>query len=816
VQPSSKYWHRWANFTTRYPRIIVLSVLAVTCFFTYALTYIKVRTNLKEFLSAESIEFFHSVEEKFDLGRFHTIIFETQTNKSLLEPELMHLQLRTLQEIKKRFNVKTYSIIEGIDEGFKRVRKKSLLDYDEYTPFAEALLALSGPRTVRDLEKVSRHFTSHPEAIHFYAKLRAAGALLPGVMGGGASDWKFSVPYIKAIKVLVEIEPALSIAQYTDLLVAMREFTDSAAVPGLNIYHSSVEIETHDIDVHARKNVFLMGLLLLIADFLLLWTIFKSQREVWVSLIIMITSCLWTFGAAALLGIQLSFLQLLVLPILLGTGIDDSVVFGRRLIEELDQQKPLTETIASVYAATGNGIFLTTFTTFLAFLCGALLARSYAISSFNILVSLSMVVVFFLTILLQGSIRSLPIRTAVKKKAPRVEKNQASPPFLLGGPTRLALKGLINRPRIILLCTGMLWLLACLSMMNLESRHQQTDFLRRGMPSYVAHELREKYFGRSASSYVMIEGNVEDPQVLMKTRLFIERMKQHPLIEKVLGRPSTDSIFDLIDKKMMRIRPTTDIVAILDQITQDDSTANYVLDKSYKEQARHRVHKSGAHYDGLLIHSFVELEPAEVLRNEMKMLQRDFEDVGLGEISGITMQMGGAAFTFARESGFYIRDFTRSFLLSLLVNALVLLILWRKFWHAALAVLPILISVSLTLGGMAAVGIPLNPLNLIIGAIVVGLGIDYPIHIIERFEEERKRNPQLTSLATAQTVLKQMGPYLWGACLTSIIGFCASVVLAMPIAESFGLLTGLALFLAYAATIFIVPILLIKLPLERN
>ena len=117
---------------------------------------------------------------------------------------------------------------------------------------------------------------------------------------------------------------------------------------------------------------------------------------------------------------------------------------------------------------------------------------------------------------------------------------------------------------------------------------------------------------------------------------------------------------------------------------------------------------------------------------------------------------------------------------------------------------------------MAAVGIPLNPLNLIIGAIVVGLGIDYPIHIIERFEEERKRNPQLRSLATAQTVLKQMGPYLWGACLTSIIGFCASVVLAMPIAESFGLLTGLALFLAYAATIFIVPILLIKLPLERN
>lgn len=155
----------------------------------------------------------------------------------------------------------------------------------------------------------------------------------------------------------------------------------------------------------------------------------------------------------------------------------------------------------------------------------------------------------------------------------------------------------------------------------------------------------------------------------------------------------------------------------------------------------------------------------------------------------------------------YFRNFLQSFFLSLLVTFLVLIIVWRKLWPSLLGMLPLLLSVTLTMGLMPLFGVKLNILNLCIGTIVVGLGIDYPIHIIERFNEERKDG--VTVLQAIQTVLSTMGPALFGSALTTVAGFAAACVLAMPLAESFGIFTGIAILLAYLGSIFVLPVLLV-------
>ena len=67
------------------------------------------------------------------------------------------------------------------------------------------------------------------------------------------------------------------------------------------------------------------------------------------------------------------------------------------------------------------------------------------------------------------------------------------------------------------------------------------------------------------------------------------------------------------------------------------------------------------------------------------------------------------------------------------------MLVWRRPGRAALRLAPFLVAVSVTLGVMAISGVSLTALNVSIGAIVVGLGIDYPIHIIERFYQARSR-----------------------------------------------------------------------------
>jgi predicted RND superfamily exporter protein len=111
---------------------------------------------------------------------------------------------------------------------------------------------------------------------------------------------------------------------------------------------------------------------------------------------------------------------------------------------------------------------------------------------------------------------------------------------------------------------------------------------------------------------------------------------------------------------------------------------------------------------------------------------------------------------------------------------------------------------------MPVFGVDLNPLNLGIGAIVVGLGIDYPIHVLERFDEERKGRGR-SARDAARITLETLGPTMMACMLTTVVGFAASCVMLLPMSTSFGLLTGAAVLLVYLATLFVLPALLVWL-----
>jgi hypothetical protein len=144
----------------------------------------------------------------------------------------------------------------------------------------------------------------------------------------------------------------------------------------------------------------------------------------------------------------------------------------------------------------------------------------------------------------------------------------------------------------------------------------------------------------------------------------------------------------------------------------------------------------------------------------------------------------------------------------LLANGVVLLIAWRRVRSTLLALLPMVLATVLVVGSMPIFGVSLNPLNLGIGAIIVGLGVDYPIHILERCAEERRLRGRSRAEA-ARVAVDEMGPHMLAGMLTTAVGFCASCVLLLPMSTSFGLLTGAAIVLVYLATLFLLPPLMV-------
>ena len=801
------FWRRTADFSIRYARAILVVAAVITVVLGAAMFRIETDTDLNGFIRPEARELADQIEAQFDEGGQLNLIFESRSDRSLLEPELLHKQLRIMQVLKERYSATTFSLVEGIDEGLLRVKRKSLLDYDAYTPIAEGILGLAGGRTVRDLEKVSRHMVSHPEAISFYAKLRIASAIGGSTEGPGARKTTYGTPYVKAIRAFARLDSDYSDEERRRILDEIPLLIQSMGEPDLNVFALNDQLMSQELDQRSRQNAMALGLTALLVDTLCLWFLFRSRRELLVVLTILGVASVWTFGTAALLGVRFSFFHLVALPILLGTGIDDTLVFGRRLAEERAKRSEFSEALRATFEGVGNAIVLTTFTTLIAFLITGATATTEIIRSFFLFVALSMLIVFLVSIFLQGAIRT----ELERRDRAAGREHLTSPPSPLEACTKLMTRGsrwMIQHGHPVLIVTGVLVVAAGMLATQVRSEMRREDLVRPGMQTYDASEAIDTYFGDSRVGYLLITGEVENPILVQKLKLLQEQLGNRPEVQQVLRKANVESIIDLIDKLRIRITSEMPVREVFDRITENQRTANYVLDQSFRDAAQYVVHKTGDQYDGLLMRFYTSGGHTSHALAATAAIEQELTALELDQIPGIDIRLGGGDIAYSTEAIYYVELLIRSFLLSLIANWIVLFLVWRRGLPSFMAIAPVVVAVTLIVGMMGIFGIRLNILNVAVGAIAIGLGLDYPIHLIERFLEEREKG-RSSAEATA-TALDTMGPHILASALTTVMGFGAACVLALPMAVSFGLLTGAAIALVYLASMLVLPVLLVR------
>ena len=137
---------------------------------------------------------------------------------------------------------------------------------------------------------------------------------------------------------------------------------------------------------------------------------------------------------------------------------------------------------------------------------------------------------------------------------------------------------------------------------------------------------------------------------------------------------------------------------------------------------------------------------------------------------------------------------------------LVLLITFRSIKYALVTVLPIGLVVSWLYGIMYLGGYSLNLVTATIGAISIGVGIDFSIHITQRFREELRKSNYSQAL---EKTLNGTGIALLGSAISSIVGFGIMGFAPMPMFASFGQITSIMIFLALISSVFVLPSLLV-------
>lgn len=127
--------------------------------------------------------------------------------------------------------------------------------------------------------------------------------------------------------------------------------------------------------------------------FLLLLMDFKSIKTALGAMVPLLLSVIWLFGIMGFFGIELTIVNVIGLPLILGIGIDDGVHIVHRC--KIEGKERLPYAVSSI----GRAIFLTTLTTMLGF--GSLIPSVYrGYTSLGILITIGIGLCFFTSVVI--------------------------------------------------------------------------------------------------------------------------------------------------------------------------------------------------------------------------------------------------------------------------------------------------------------------------------------------------------------------------------------------------------------------------------
>ncbi len=131
----------------------------------------------------------------------------------------------------------------------------------------------------------------------------------------------------------------------------------------------------------------------------------------------------------------------------------------------------------------------------------------------------------------------------------------------------------------------------------------------------------------------------------------------------------------------------------------------------------------------------------------------------------------------------------------------------RSLRLAAVVIVPILMTVAWLYAFMEVFGFAINVVTATIGAVSIGIGIDFAIHYTMRYREELATAP--APLDAVQIAGDGTGMALIASASSSVVGFAILAFAPMPLFASYGFLTAVMIFMALAASLLVLPGLLL-------
>jgi hypothetical protein len=529
----------------------------------------------------------------------------------------------------------------------------------------------------------------------------------------------------------------------------------------------------------------------------------------------------WTLGLTAVFIDRLSFVTCAFGAALVGLGIDYSIHIYNRYIEEQQRRpRPAAEALEIALTRTGQGILLSALTAAVAFF-------GICFTRFEGLVELGLIGGIGVFCSLAATLFVLPPLILLSERLP-ARLGSHRPPSSLGlGRIATAVR---SHPRLTVMI-GLL-LTAYLGYHAQHVRFEQDVNALRELPEHYDDLIRrtENRFELPASQIIAIVGGATLEEALRQNdQLYDRLMRAVPQGYPVLGFDSMRTILASIAtqeqarNRLTGILDSPDLEArirdearrhnfdrpvirtLLDQLdgwrrlTTESATLVFGGESSLAlaDRVRRYVYRDATHS---LIATHIYLRPADWHR-----LQEDFIAFLTRGGNGQT-EITGVPIVAHALRNILIHGMSWAVVLVSLAVFLLLIAHFRAVRKALLAMTPVLCSMVWTLGAMSLFGMPLNFLSALVIPLIVGLGIDDGIHILQRYYESARSN--------IEDAVEQTGRAVAFTSLTTILAFSTFFFASFRGIREIGIVAVMGIGFALIAALVFVPALL-KLGGER-
>jgi len=464
--------------------------------------------------------------------------------------------------------------------------------------------------------------------------------------------------------------------------------------------------------------IYMVAIISFATLYLIMYAFHRDLKTSFIAIIPVLYSVGLTFGTMGMMPVEFAPTVIAVLPLLGALGISYSLHMINYFIEVMRKGKE--KAVKKMIGTTGRAVFLSAITTVVGF-ASLITSEMPPIANMGLAFVIGVLYAFISTmILIPALLLAFP-----PEKSMELKWN--------------SLANLTRHRKQIFLVLFAISILSLAAIPHVSTKTSVWEMMPHKMNSYQKMMEYSGKFNAGQSGVILV--NTSSPEGLLEPD-FLEKLDEmERIINTGVENTSAYSIVDVIKRMNAGRVPRTreDVKRIVDN-----------LPEQYKVMMLTKNEEGKYLYNKTLIYVEMPIMPLDKTKREVaavnQITSQYNDDVGVN--NNISQLAGLAAITV--ELNHLLMDQQLRFMfISLILVYLCLLLVFRSFRYASFTMVPIVLLLVWQPGIFVLLGIPLNISTMTVSSIVIGVGIDFAVHITERVREEVKTSSGLRAIKIA-------------------------------------------------------------------